>query len=62
AQIYVSGQNLFLLYSGNKILDPEVGGIRTRTGSAASGADPANMGALSYPIMKVYTIGARISL
>jgi TonB-dependent starch-binding outer membrane protein SusC len=44
AQIYVSGQNLFLIHSGNKITDPEYAG------------------ALNYPIMKVYTIGARITL
>lgn len=27
AKIYASGQNLWLIYSGNKIMDPEVGGI-----------------------------------
>lgn len=26
AELYVSGQNLFLIYSGNKIMDPELGG------------------------------------
>ncbi|MEJ0103923.1 MAG: TonB-dependent receptor [Bacteroidota bacterium] len=69
AQIYISGQNLFLLYSGNKIIDPEVGGIRTKTGSAAVDPatgnalpDPAAAGVTNYPIMKVYTIGARITL
>lgn len=63
AQVYVSGQNLFLLYNGNKILDPEVGGIRTLTGSAAAGVtDPATTGALNYPIMKIYTVGVRITL
>ncbi len=56
AQLYLSGQNLFLIYNGNKLLDPEVGGIRT-----SSSTDPAS-GVYSYPIMKVYTIGARISL
>jgi len=56
AQIYVSGQNLFLLYSGNKLVDPEVGGIRTITS-----AEPAP-GVYNYPIMRVYTVGARISL
>ena len=68
AQVYVSGQNLFLLYSANKLIDPEVGGIRTKTGSAAvdpaTGAaipDPARAGLLNYPIMKIYTIGARIT-
>lgn len=44
AQVYVSGQNLFLVYSKNKITDPEIDDIS------------------SYPIMKVFTIGARISL
>lgn len=63
AQVYVSAQNLFLIYSGNKIIDPEVGGIRTITGTAADGLiDPANSGATIYPIMKVYTIGVRVSL
>lgn len=63
AQVYVSGQNLFLIYSGNKIIDPEVGGIRTVTGTAANGLpDPATQGITNYPIMKVFTIGARISL
>lgn len=63
AQVYVSGQNLILIYSGNNIIDPEVGGIRTVTGRAANGMpDPAMAGATNYPIMKVFTIGARISL
>lgn len=56
AQVYVSGQNLFLIYNGNKMLDPEAGGIRTSLGN------PAQSGAYNYPIMKVYTLGARISL
>ncbi|WP_211217543.1 SusC/RagA family TonB-linked outer membrane protein [Segetibacter koreensis] len=56
AQIYLSGQNLFLLYSGNKLIDPEVGGIRTTVAT-----DPAP-GVYSYPIMRVFTVGARISL
>ena len=43
AQVYLSGQNLFLLYSKNKIMDPEIDGI------------------FSYPLMKVYAIGARIA-
>ncbi len=30
AQIYVSGQNLLLLYNKNKYLDPEVGGLRIK--------------------------------
>lgn len=56
AQIYVSGQNLFLIYNKNKYLDPEVGGIRTTT------ADAVNNGVYSYPIMRVFSVGARISL
>lgn len=56
AQVYVSGQNLFLIYNGNKLLDPEAGGIRTMI------SNQAQSGAYNYPIMKVYTIGARISL
>jgi hypothetical protein len=43
AQVYVSGQNLFLLYNKIKIMDPEINSI------------------FSYPLMKVYAIGARIS-
>jgi TonB-linked SusC/RagA family outer membrane protein len=43
AQVYLSGQNLFLLYSKNKLMDPEIDGI------------------FSYPLMKVYAFGARIS-
>ena len=63
AQVYVAGQNLFLIYNGNKIIDPEVGGIRTVTGTASYGvADPANAGPLNYPIMKVYNVGVRITL
>jgi TonB-linked SusC/RagA family outer membrane protein len=56
AQIYASGQNLFLIYNKNKYLDPEVGGIRTNTSMSP------NSGVYSYPIMKVFSIGARISL
>ncbi|MBC7745837.1 MAG: TonB-dependent receptor, partial [Flavobacterium sp.] len=62
AQVYVSGQNLFLLYSGNKVLDPEIGGIMTRTGSVATDADRYSAAGINnYPIMKIYTIGTRIS-
>ncbi len=43
AQVYVSGQNLFLIYSKSKIMDPELGSDT------------------SYPLMKVYAVGARIS-
>lgn len=56
AQVYVSGQNLFLIYNANKMLDPEVGGIVTST------AFEPQTGVYNYPIMKVLTIGARISL
>jgi TonB-linked SusC/RagA family outer membrane protein len=56
AQIYLSGQNLFLIHNANKMLDPEVGGIRTQT---SFGSEP---GVYNYPIMRVYTIGARITL
>lgn len=62
AQLFIAGQNLFLIYNANKIIDPEVGGIRTITGTAANGLpDPALAGPTNYPIMKVYSIGARIS-
>ncbi|QNF33519.1 TonB-dependent receptor [Adhaeribacter swui] len=44
AEIYLSGQNLFLLYASQGIWDPEFSGNRD-----------------NYPIMKVYTIGARVS-
>jgi len=44
AQIYFSGQNLFLIYSGTKIMDPEQGYLA------------------SYPLMKTFTLGVRISL
>ncbi|MEP6596039.1 MAG: TonB-dependent receptor, partial [Ginsengibacter sp.] len=57
AQIYISGQNLFLFYSGNKLIDPEVGGIRTTFKNTS-----ATPGVYNYPIMKVYAVGARISL
>ena len=43
AEIYFSGQNLLLLYSGNKIMDPELG-------------SPTN-----YPLMKVFSIGAKLA-
>ena len=56
AQIYLAGQNLFLIYNKNKILDPEVGGIVT------SSSDVPAPGVYNYPIMRIYTIGARISL
>ena len=56
AQLYAAGQNLFLIYNKNKYLDPEVGGIRTN-----SSMDPNN-GVYSYPIMRVLSVGARISL
>jgi TonB-linked SusC/RagA family outer membrane protein len=44
AQVYVSGQNLFLLYAANKIMDPEIDNIFT-----------------TYPLMKTYAIGAKVS-
>ena len=45
AQIYVSGQNLFLIYaSKNRIWDPEFSGDRD-----------------NYPLMKVMSVGAKIS-
>ncbi len=56
AQLYLAGQNLFLIYNANKLIDPEVGGIRT------SSSDAPAPGVYNYPIMRVYTIGARISL
>jgi len=43
AQIYISGQNLFLIHSKTKIMDPELGSDT------------------SYPLMKVFAMGARIS-
>jgi TonB-linked SusC/RagA family outer membrane protein len=43
AQVYVSGQNVLLLWTQNKIVDPEAGDME------------------SYPIMKTFTIGARIA-
>lgn len=42
AELYVSGQNLFLLYNATKVMDPE---------------NAVNI----YPLMKVYSLGARIS-
>jgi hypothetical protein len=56
AQVYITGQNLFMIYNKNKYLDPEVGGIRTITSASP------NNGVYSYPIMKVFAIGARITL
>jgi hypothetical protein len=43
AQVYLSGQNLFLIYNKNKIQDPEINDFN------------------SYPLMRVYAVGARIS-
>ncbi|MGN6495427.1 MAG: SusC/RagA family TonB-linked outer membrane protein [Agriterribacter sp.] len=44
-QLYVSGQNLFLIYSSkNRIWDPEFSGVRD-----------------NYPLMRVMSLGARIS-
>ena len=63
AQFYVSGQNLFLLYNANKILDPEVGGLVTSNAGAAPDQNIyTSSGSVNYPIMKVFTIGARITL
>ncbi len=63
AQIYLSGQNLFLLYSGNKIIDPEVGGIVTQNANVSQDQNIyTSSGSVNYPIMKIYTIGARITL
>jgi hypothetical protein len=45
AEIYLSGQNLFLIYASQGIWDPEFSGNRD-----------------NYPIMRVYTVGARVSL
>lgn len=58
AQIYVSGQNLFLLYSGNKMIDPELGGIKTGN----SGKDFSGSEFTLYPIMRTIAVGARITL
>lgn len=44
AQVYVSGQNLFLIYASQGIWDPEFSGNRD-----------------NYPIMKVFSLGARVS-
>lgn len=41
--VYFSGQNLWLVYSGNEIMDPEVSNVT------------------SYPLMKVYSLGAQIT-
>lgn len=43
AKIYFSGQNLFLIWDQNQILDPEAGSM------------------LSYPIMKVYSLGLNVA-
>ena len=44
-QVYVSGQNLFLIYSSkDRIWDPEFSGVRD-----------------NYPLMKVFSFGARFS-
>ncbi|CAL1521546.1 TonB-dependent receptor [Chitinophaga sp. MM2321] len=58
AQLYVSGQNLLFLYSGNKMADPELGGIST----GGSAVTPVSRVLLSYPIMRVVAVGARITL
>lgn len=57
AQLYAAGQNLFLIYNKNKLLDPEVGGIRTTLTTSGP-----NSGVYNYPIMKVLSVGARITL
>lgn len=44
AEVFLSGQNLFLLYASQGIWDPEFSGNRD-----------------NYPIMRVYTVGARAS-
>ena len=45
AQVYISGENLFLIYAAkDRIWDPEFSG----------GVD-------NYPIMKVVSVGARIA-
>jgi TonB-linked SusC/RagA family outer membrane protein len=44
AQLYFSGQNLFLIYASQGIWDPEFSANRD-----------------NYPIMKVFTLGARVS-
>ncbi len=53
-QIYLSGQNLFLIYSGNKITDPELGGNDKLDDQYATNAT-------FYPLMKTFAIGARIT-
>ena len=53
-QIYLSGQNIFLIYSGNKITDPELGGNDKLEDQYATNA-------ALYPLMKTFAIGARIS-
>ncbi|RIH67101.1 SusC/RagA family TonB-linked outer membrane protein [Mariniphaga sediminis] len=49
AQIYVSGQNLLLIYSANDIMDPETG---------FSGSEG---GVSSYPVMKTYSLGVQVT-
>lgn len=61
AQVYLSGQNLFLIYNANKLLDPELGGIRTNSSDLPAGALYAGP-EYNYPLMKIYTLGMRISL
>ena len=52
AEVYVSGQNLFMFYeSGTKVLDPEANGDRPYHGNSRQ-----------YPLMRVYAIGVRITL
>jgi TonB-linked SusC/RagA family outer membrane protein len=53
AQVYVSGQNLLLLWTQNQIVDPEAGSIDD-DGNVTSGME-------SYPIMKTLTFGAKIA-
>lgn len=53
-QIYLSGQNLFLIYSGNKITDPELGGNDPVEDQYATNAT-------FYPLMKTFALGARIT-
>src|SRR5690606_35311561 len=48
AKIYASGQNLWLIYSGNDVMDPETGVANAR-------------GDVNYPIMAVLSLGARIT-
>jgi TonB-linked SusC/RagA family outer membrane protein len=50
AKVFVAGQNLWLIYSGNDVMDPETGGVNNKTGSVDN-----------YPIMKVISLGARVA-